>query len=105
MRLSAIKDCTRLYEAWLASQIPLIPVMRATYYRWAEVWPEACSDLLYAPEALSVGDLHVENFGTWRDSDGRLIWGVNDFDEAARLPYTSDLVRLAASANMAIAAQ
>ena len=47
---------------------------------------------------LAVGDLHVENFGTWRDADGRLCWGINDFDEADRLPYTNDLVRLAASA-------
>jgi len=119
--LSAIKDCTRRYEVWLATQIPLIPndlklkhtqmkaalfpFMRATYYRWAEVWPQACSDLLSGPEALSVGDLHVENFGTWRDSEGRLVWGVNDFDEAARLPYTNDLVRLVASVNMAISLQ
>jgi hypothetical protein len=51
---------------------------------------------------LGVGDLHVENFGTWRDSEGRLIWGINDFDEACRLPYTVDLVRLATSAYMAI---
>ncbi|MDP2998048.1 MAG: DUF2252 family protein [Bryobacterales bacterium] len=48
-----------------------------------------------------MGDLHVENFGTWRDAEGRLIWGVNDFDEAWRLPYTNDLVRLAASALVA----
>jgi len=49
-----------------------------------------------------VGDLHVENFGTWRDIEGRLIWGINDFDEACWMPYTIDLVRLAASAHMAI---
>lgn len=52
-----------------------------------------------------MGDLHVENFGTWRDSEGRLIWGVNDFDEANPLPYTNDLVRLAASAEIADATQ
>src|SRR5262249_32491221 len=80
----------------------LFPFLRATYYRWAEVWPNVCRDLVSAPEALSVGDLHVENFGTWRDADGRLIWGINDFDEASWLPYTNDLVRLTASANMAI---
>jgi hypothetical protein len=50
---------------------------------------------------LAVGDLHVENFGTWRDAEGRLVWGVNDFDEAARLPYSNDLVRLAASVKVA----
>jgi hypothetical protein len=51
---------------------------------------------------LAVGDLHVENFGTWRDLEGRLIWGVNDFDEAWPAAYTADLVRLLASAYLAI---
>jgi hypothetical protein len=46
---------------------------------------------------LAVGDLHLENFGTWRLADGRHGWGVNDADEAAELPYTNDLVRLVAS--------
>jgi hypothetical protein len=53
---------------------------------------------------LAVGDLHIENFGTWRDVEGRLIWGINDFDEAWRLPYTNDLIRLATSALLAPAA-
>jgi uncharacterized protein (DUF2252 family) len=51
-----------------------------------------------------VGDLHVENFGTWRDAEARLVWGINDFDEVTSMPYTIDLVRLAASAHLAIAA-
>ena len=50
---------------------------------------------------LAVGDIHVENFGTWRDAEGRLVWGVNDFDEAARMPYAIDIVRLATSAVLA----
>jgi uncharacterized protein (DUF2252 family) len=48
-----------------------------------------------------VGDLHVENFGTWRDSRGRPAWGINDFDEAGELPFTNDLVRLATSVVLA----
>ena len=51
-----------------------------------------------APEVLAVGDLHIASFGTWRDGFGRLIWGIDDFDEAYPLPYTNDLVRLAVSA-------
>jgi len=39
---------------------------------------------------------------TWRDGEGRLIWGINDFDEATALPYTNDLVRLCTSALIAI---
>jgi uncharacterized protein (DUF2252 family) len=62
-----------------------------------------CPESAVAPVVLAVGDLHVENFGTWRDSEGRLIWGVNDFDEATSLPYTQDLIRLACSALLAVA--
>src|SRR4029453_16360614 len=74
---------------------------RATFYRWAQHWDRVAAAVRAAPEVLAIGDAHVENFGTWRDGEGRLVWGTNDFDEAARLPYTSDLVRLAASAVLA----
>jgi hypothetical protein len=113
-----ITAATALYESWLAGQIPLIkhdldlkhramaagsfPFLRATYYRWAQTWHAIVGDVAMAPRVLSVGDLHVENFGTWRDAEGRLVWGVNDFDEAWPLPYTNDLVRLATSALIAI---
>lgn len=73
--------------------------LRATFYRWAQLWLAPEFD---APKVLSVGDIHVENFGTWRDGEGRLVWGVNDFDEVCELPYTSDLVRLGVSARFAI---
>lgn len=43
------------------------------------------------------GDLHAENFGTYMDANGRLIFNVNDFDEAYIGPFTWDLKRLAAS--------
>ncbi|MER7518195.1 DUF2252 domain-containing protein [Streptomyces sp. NPDC126499] len=43
------------------------------------------------------GDLHAENFGTYMDATGRLIFNVNDFDEAYVGPFTWDLKRLAAS--------
>ncbi len=76
-------------------------LLRATYYRWGELWDALGGDARRAPRVLAVGDLHVENFGTWRDAEGRLVWGVNDFDEVARLPYTNDLVRLATSAVLA----
>ena len=77
--------------------------LRGTYWRWAETIhePKVCPELEGAPQVLCVGDIHVENFGTWRDADGRLIWGVNDFDEAAVMPYLHDIVRLATSAVLA----
>jgi len=97
------RQATNKYEEWLrqthsASSSPtyssstsrwaaaLFPFFRATFYRWVQVWPEVCPDLDRVPHLLSIGDLHVENFGTWRDIDGRLVWGVNDFDEACVYP-------------------
>jgi len=43
------------------------------------------------------GDLHVENFGTYMNSDGRLVFDINDFDEAYIGHFSWDLRRLAAS--------
>ena len=113
-----IKKATQGYESWLAKRIDLLdadlkkkhdamaqdvfPFLRATFYRWMQLWPQVCAAEARAPVVLAVGDLHVENFGTWRDVEGRLVWGINDFDEAYDLPYTIDLVRLAASAHIAV---
>jgi hypothetical protein len=112
------RKATLRYEAWLGRYLKLLegdlaakhdamrsgkfPFLRATYYRWAQTFPAICGKLSEAVRVVGVGDLHVENFGTWRDVEGRLVWGINDFDESSPIPYTNDLVRLAASANMAI---
>jgi hypothetical protein len=112
-----VVETTRDYESWVGSLTPLAPgelaikhatmaedrfsFFRATFYRWCETWPAVCPALAEAPPVLGVADLHVQNFGTWRDAEGRLVWGVNDFDEAAEVPYTQDLVRLATSAALA----
>jgi hypothetical protein len=109
---------TSTYEAWLSKQLQIVPAdlaakhktmradvfpfFRATFYRWAQLFPEVCPECAKAPQLLAVGDLHVENFGTWRDIEGSVVWGINDFDEVSRMPYTIDLVRLAASAHIAI---
>ena len=76
--------------------------LRGTFYRWAQLWPALCAELYSAPKVLSVGDLHVNSFGTWRDAEGRLCWGVDDFDESYPLAYTNDIVRLAASLKIVI---
>lgn len=108
---------TRNYEKWLGGHLRLVPAdlalkhrymadsffafFRGTFYRWAQLWPEVCAPLASAPEVVAVGDLHVENFGTWRDAEGRLVWGINDFDEAFPMACTNDLTRLLASVQIA----
>jgi uncharacterized protein (DUF2252 family) len=112
-----IRQATTSYERWVASCVPLdrkalsfkhrqmalavFPFLRATFYRWFQIWREVAEGAATAPSLLAVGDLHIENFGTWRDIEGRLIWGINDFDEVYTMPYTIDLVRLATSAQAA----
>lgn len=116
--MTDVLAATAAYEAWMRRRIAVVErdlehkhacmaqsafeFMRASFYRFVPLWQEACPELLGAPKLLAVGDLHVENFGTWRDAEGRLAWGVNDFDEAYAMPYAIDLVRLAASALLAI---
>jgi uncharacterized protein (DUF2252 family) len=43
------------------------------------------------------GDLHAENFGTYMNSHGRMVFDVNDFDEAYIGHFTWDLRRFVAS--------
>jgi hypothetical protein len=116
--MSDVVTATAAYESWMRRRIAVVApdlkhkhacmaqsafeFMRATFYRFVPLWQAACPELLDAPKLLAVGDLHVENFGTWRDAEGRLAWGVNDFDEAYAMPYAIDLVRLAVSALLAI---
>jgi hypothetical protein len=112
-----IRQATAEYERWLRREIPVVAsalrdkharmqsdlfaFLRGTYYRWAQLFPVVTTDARDAPRVLAVGDLHVDSFGTWRDAEGRLVWGVDDFDNAYPLPYTNDLIRLAASAAIA----
>jgi hypothetical protein len=116
-----IFEATKSYEAWLGRHTSIVrpdlrlkherlaenpfAFLRGTFYRWIQQWPAVCAKAADAPAVVSVGDLHIENFGTWRDAEGRLVWGVNDLDEACKLPYSQDLVRLAASTLLAIESQ
>jgi hypothetical protein len=114
--MATIRESARQYENWLREQLhgdvldqdlakkhdkmrkSAFVFLRATYWRWAEMIFDVCPDLVDGTQLLAVGDIHIENYGTWRDVDGRLVWGVNDFDEAAQMPYVLDLIRLATSA-------
>jgi hypothetical protein len=111
-----IQAATNDFEKWVSARTDVVktqlsdkhrqmaesPVqfLRGTFYRWTQLFPEICPELGRAPAVLSVGDLHIASFGTWRDGFGRLIWGIDDFDEAYPLPYANDLVRLAVSASL-----
>jgi hypothetical protein len=112
----SIIDDVKAYEDWLARQCDIVKTgldekhermahdplkfFRATCFRFARKLFDWLPEFEGGPLMMSVGDAHTENWGTWRDAEGRLVWGVNDFDEAAMLPYTCDLIRLATSARL-----
>ena len=51
----------------------------------------------FTPTAWISGDLHLENFGTYK-SDNRLVYfDLNDFDEAVLAPAALELVRIVTS--------
>src|SRR4029078_12424375 len=114
---NGVVTATLDYEQWLRRPVDVIEAdhelkhrqmagslfafLRATFYRWEPLFKEVCGDRVEAPRGLAEGGFPAENFGTWRDKEGRLIWGVNDFDEVAEMPYAVDLVRLVTSAILA----
>ena len=114
---NTFSNTTAGYERWRGRRIQIVeddlaakqaklresPFMlfRGAPYRYHELFARLLPELAAAPVAIAAGDLHVENFGTWLDRDARVVWGAIDLDEVDLLPYTLDLVRLAASAVLA----
>jgi uncharacterized protein (DUF2252 family) len=107
----------RAYESWMRTVCDVVEddlelkhermsknafkFLRATFFRWAHAVKATAPEIMGLPAPLAVGDAHVENFGTWRDAETRLVWGVNDHDDAAEIPYGSDILRLMVSVRLA----
>ena len=54
-----------------------------------------------APLGWVCGDLHLENFGSYKGENRLVYFDINDFDESALAPVSWDLVRLLASISVA----
>ena len=50
-----------------------------------------------APLTWNCGDMHIENFGSYKGDNRLVYFDMNDFDEAALAPLTLELVRLLTS--------
>ena len=50
-----------------------------------------------APWVWACGDLHLENFGSYKADNRQVYFDVNDFDEAALAPASWDLIRMLTS--------
>ncbi len=50
-----------------------------------------------APLTWCCGDLHFENFGSYKGDNRQVYFDINDYDEAALAPFTWDIIRLLTS--------
>ena len=54
-----------------------------------------------APLVWSCGDLHLENFGSYKGNDRLVYFDMNDFDEGLLAPASWDVVRMLTSVRLA----
>jgi uncharacterized protein (DUF2252 family) len=69
---------------------------RGTCHLFYEDWP-AGSPLNSSPPVWICGDLHLENFGSYKGDNRLAYFDINDFDEATLAPCTWDLARFLTS--------
>ncbi|ASN20170.1 DUF2252 domain-containing protein [Arthrobacter sp. YN] len=101
------RDAVEILEGQHASRLPeLVPVRIGrmlespfAFYRGAAAI--MAKDLSHAPvtghTVLACGDAHLSNYGFFASPERRLIFDLNDFDEAFPAPWEWDIKRLAAS--------
>ncbi len=77
------------------AQSPFI-FLRGACHLFYEALPES-SLFRDAPLGWCCGDLHFENFGSYKGDNRLVYFDINDYDEAALAPVTWDVVRLLTS--------
>ena len=90
------RDPERLLLKYQAMQHDAFAFLRGTAHLFYQDWPQD-SPLNDAPLAWLCGDLHLENFGSYKGDNRLSYFDLNDFDEAALAPCTWDLARFLCS--------
>jgi uncharacterized protein (DUF2252 family) len=93
-------DLQEKYQRMAESSFVLFRAMPALFYKDIKGEFASSAKLLNSttPSIIINGDMHIENFGTFRGPDGKAVWGINDFDQSGVGSPESDLERLATSA-------
>lgn len=90
------RDPQRLALKYRALAVDPFAFLRGTCHLFYDALP-AHPVLDEAPAAWLCGDLHAENFGTYKADDRQIYFDINDFDEAVLAPCSWDVVRLLTS--------
>ena len=93
---NAGREPERLRLKYAAMYASAFRFLRGTCHLFYQDWPRH-SVLNRAPSAWISGDLHLENFGTYKGDDRIIYFDINDFDESVLAPCTWEMTRLAAS--------
>jgi uncharacterized protein (DUF2252 family) len=95
-RFNAGRDPERLALKYAAMRKSAFAFLRGTCHLFYEDLPKAPL-LNNAPAVWACGDLHLENFGSYKGDNRLVYFDLNDFDEALLAPCTWDLLRLLTS--------
>jgi len=90
------RDPERLLLKYKAMQHDAFAFLRGTAHLFYQDWPQD-SALNVAPLVWLSGDLHFENFGSYKGDNRLSYFDINDFDEATLAPCTWDLTRFLCS--------
>lgn len=96
VRFNQGRDPERLALKYRALRDNPFAFLRGTCHLFQEDLPDE-PVLRDAPPAWACGDLHLENFGTYKGDNRLVYFDLNDFDEAALAPCTREIVRLLTS--------
>jgi uncharacterized protein (DUF2252 family) len=100
VRFNAGREPERLHIKYEALRSGPFRFFRGTCHLFCEDWPRR-SPLNRAPRTWISGDLHLENFGSYKGDDRIIYFDINDFDEAVLAPCTWELARFATSVLLA----
>ncbi|MGD0961363.1 MAG: DUF2252 family protein [Methylomonas sp.] len=90
------RDPERLFLKYQAMHRDIFAFLRATDHLFYQDWPQN-SGLNATPPAWLCGDLHLENFGSYKGDNRLSYFDINDFDEAMLAPCAWDLARFLCS--------
>lgn len=97
---NAGRDPARLTRKFMVMRRDPFAFLRGSCHLFYDAWPIG-SGLDTAPLAWCCGDLHLENFGSYKGDNRLTYFDLNDFDEAALVPAPADVTRLLTSIHLA----
>jgi len=88
----------RLAMKYKAMNKDAFAFLRGSCHLFYEDWPKD-SPLDATPAAWICGDLHLENFGSYKGDNRLVYFDINDFDESARKYSANPYPKITGSAH------